>query len=200
MASWREEYIQALQERDEREKASYQRIDDELINAFADLLARTSALEAEKAANDPAQDSKSPGSAIPTAAAEGSAQEKSHLAGALRQNGQLQSRIKLAEAELVKLRTKTRTDAKLIESLSRERASLSQKVKDRDEELRGKAKLLDKDVHDEVISLNLQLNMSEKNVKKLKTENKELIDRWMIHKGREAEAMNNTLHDQSEGR
>lgn len=47
-----------------------------------------------------------------------------------------------------------------------------------------------KDVHDEVISLNLQLNMSEQKVKDLRAENTELIDRWMARKGREAEEMN----------
>jgi hypothetical protein len=52
------------------------------------------------------------------------------------------------------------------------------------------------DVHDEVISLNLQLNMSEQRVKDLRAENKELIDRWMAHKGHEAEEMNKTLQDQ----
>jgi hypothetical protein len=51
-----------------------------------------------------------------------------------------------------------------------------------------------KDVHDEVISLNLELSMSDQTVKKLKAENKELIDRWMVYKSREAEAMNSTLH------
>lgn len=74
-----------------------------------------------------------------------------------------------------------------------------QKLKDRDEELRGKTKLLD-DLHDEVISFNLQLNMSEQKVKQLKTENKELIDRWMASKGREAEEMNKTLQDQLDGK
>ena len=44
-----------------------------------------------------------------------------------------------------------------------------------------------------MISLNLQLNMSEQTVKKLKAENKELIDRWMEWKGREADEMNKTL-------
>ena len=51
-----------------------------------------------------------------------------------------------------------------------------------------------KDVHDEVISLNLELSMSEQTIKKLKAENKELIDRWMAYKSKEAEAMNSTLH------
>ena len=44
---------------------------------------------------------------------------------------------------MVRLKAKSKSDAKLIEDLSRERAFLSQKLKDRDEELRGKAKLLD---------------------------------------------------------
>jgi hypothetical protein len=54
---------------------------------------------------------------------------------------------------------------------------------------------MQQDVQDELISLNLQLNMSEQTVKKLKAENKELIDRWMARKGREAEEMNKTLHE-----
>jgi len=44
-----------------------------------------------------------------------------------------------------------------------------------------------------MISLNLQLNMAEQNMKKLKAENKELIDRWMALKGREADEMNRTF-------
>jgi hypothetical protein len=41
------------------------------------------------------------------------------------------------------LKAKNKLDGKLIEDLSKERAFLSQKLKDRDEELRGKTKLLD---------------------------------------------------------
>lgn len=41
--------------------------------------------------------------------------------------------------------------------------------------------------------------MSEQRVKDLKTENKELIDRWMARKGREAEEMNKTLQEYSKG-
>lgn len=103
----------------------------------------------------------------------------------------------------------------MIEDLSKERGYLSQKLKDRDEELRGKTKLLDvcflpyhllcnadmpKDVHDEVISLNLQLNMSEQKNQALKSENKDLIDRWMARKGHEAEEMNRTLQGQLDRR
>ncbi len=41
------------------------------------------------------------------------------------------------------MKAKGKLEGKLIEDLSRERAFLSQKLKDRDEELRGKTKLLD---------------------------------------------------------
>lgn len=74
---------------------------------------------------------------------DGNAQLRSDLAEALRSNGTLQSRVKAAEAELVQLRAKTRKDTKTIEDLTKERAVLSQKVRDRDEELRGKARFLE---------------------------------------------------------
>ncbi|TVY42413.1 Autophagy protein [Lachnellula subtilissima] len=193
MASWRNEYIQALHERDRREKASYQQVDDQLIEAFTQLLDRTTALEAEKASREPhAQDSK-PREPSTTTATEGTAQIRSDLAEALRSNGQLQSRIKVAEAEVARLRAKSKSDGKLIDELSRERGSLAQKLKDKEEELRGKAKLLS-DVQDEVISLDMELNLSGQATTKLKAENKELIDRWMVYKSREVEAMNSTLH------
>jgi len=46
------------------------------------------------------------------------------------------------------------------------------------------------DVQNEMVSLNLQLNMSEQQKKKLQKENKELVDRWMARMGKEADAMN----------
>ncbi|KAH7343009.1 autophagy-related protein 16 [Rhexocercosporidium sp. MPI-PUGE-AT-0058] len=200
MTSWRDEYIQALQDRDQREQASYQKLDADLIAAFTNLLDRTAELEADKASNlwssPPPSNSKARDSPQPagTGANDGAGHLRRDLAEALRSNGQLQARIKSAEAELVKLRAKSKTDTKQIEELSRDRAYLAQKLKDRDEEARGKTKLLD-DVHDEVISLNLQLNMSEQRVKDLKAENKELIDRWMARKGREAEEMNRAFDE-----
>lgn len=41
-----------------------------------------------------------------------------------------------------------------------------------------------------MISLNLQVNVSERKAKELKQENKDLVDRWMARMGQEAEAMN----------
>jgi len=42
--------------------------------------------------------------------------------------------------------------------------------------------------------------MSERKNRDLKTENKELIDRWMARMGQEAEEMNRTLQEQLDGR
>jgi hypothetical protein len=79
---------------------------------------------------------------VPATANNGTSQIRSDLAEAFRSNGQLQSRIRAAEAELLKLRAKSKSDTKAIEDLSKERIILARKVKDRDEELRGKTKLL----------------------------------------------------------
>ena len=46
------------------------------------------------------------------------------------------------------------------------------------------------DVHDETVSLTLELNMAEERSQKLRSENKELVDRWMARMGQEADAMN----------
>lgn len=46
------------------------------------------------------------------------------------------------------------------------------------------------DVQDELASLNLQFNMAEERADNFQRENQELIDRWMAHKGQEADAMN----------
>jgi hypothetical protein len=69
---------------------------------------------------------------------------------------------------------------------------LAQKVRDRDEELRGKARFLEEN-QDEMISLNLQVNIAEQTATKLRKENQDLIDRWMARMGVEADEMNKAL-------
>lgn len=71
------------------------------------------------------------------------AQLRVDLAEALRSQGKFQSRLKAAEEELETLRAKTRNDAKAIRTLTAERNTLATKVRDRDEELRGKSKLIE---------------------------------------------------------
>ena len=43
---------------------------------------------------------------------------------------------------------------------------------------------------DFVVSMKIELNMSDQTAQKLRNENKELIDRWMASKRREADEMN----------
>lgn len=50
---------------------------------------------------------------------------------------------------------------------------------------------LSQNVHDETVSLTLQLNMAEERSGRLQRENKDLVDRWMARMSKEAEAMNN---------
>ncbi len=84
---------------------------------------------------------------------------------------------------------KSKIDTKRITQLSGGVTQMTVRLRDRDEELRGKAKLVE-DVQDEMVTLNLQLNMAEEQTEKLKKENQELIDRWMARMGKEADAMN----------
>jgi len=89
----------------------------------------------------------------------------------------------------VKLRAVTKSNTKTVGDLTRESMILTRKIKDKDDERVGMAKILD-DAQNEILSLNLQLNMAEQAAKKVKADNKELIDRWMTHKSIEAEEMN----------
>lgn len=76
-----------------------------------------------------------------------------------------------------------------VAALEREKRGLETRLRDRDEELKGKARLVET-VHDEMAGLNLQLNMAEDKAERLKGENEELVRRWMDRMGEEAERMN----------
>lgn len=70
-----------------------------------------------------------------------------------------------------------------------ERRNLTVRLRDRDEELRVKNKLV-ADVQDELAVLNMQLDMVEKKRAEKEAENKQLVERFMKRVGQEAEAMN----------
>ncbi|KMU78832.1 autophagy protein 16 [Coccidioides immitis RMSCC 3703] len=200
MSNWREEYYTALGVRDEGEKAN-----ESLYDAYTRLADRTSKLETSNSLpptptipNPP----QSPSTATPKklgrrdtppiqppSVPDALAAARKDLAEAQRSRTELLVRLKRTTEDLENAKKKATVDNKKILDLSVERTQLQQRLRDRDEELRGKAKLLD-DVQDELVSLNLQFNMSEDRAKKLEKENKELIDRWMARMGQEAEAMN----------
>ncbi|KAI1769152.1 autophagy protein 16 [Hypoxylon sp. FL1150] len=196
MPDWRADYLTSLQEAEKNNP-----VNKDLVDACSQLADRVAALEAEKAswqaAKPQAPLSEKPSTSKVTSAPDvtsstsdaNTAQIRLELAEALRSKGQLQSRLKAAEDELKKLRSKTKVDTKRISDLAIERNSLLSKLKDRNEELVGKNKML-KDIQDDNLTLNIQLDVTEQKVAKVAAENKELVDRWMKRMRHEADAMN----------
>ncbi|KAI1094753.1 autophagy protein 16 [Rostrohypoxylon terebratum] len=194
MPDWRSDYLEALQEAERNNP-----VNKDLVQACSQLADRVATLEAEKAvwkASSKQQPSERPSSGKATATTETTtnsdpsvAQLRLDLAEALRSKGQLQSRLKTAEDELLKLRTKTKVDTKRISDLTIERNAIAAKLGDRNEELIGKNKML-KDIQDENLTLNIQLDVTEQKAAKLTAENKDLVKRWMERMKHEADAMN----------
>ncbi|KAL7895150.1 autophagy-related protein 16 [Trichoderma sp. TUCIM 5745] len=194
MPNWRDEYLSSL-----RESELNNPVNMELVQACSQMADRISSLEAEKLAlesiiagqgnNNNRSKSPSLQPSEATANDPGVAQLRLDLAEALRSRGVAETRLRTAEEELDKLRSKTKQDTRSLKDLTTERTSLATKVNDREYELKEKRKLVEQ-VQDEMIALNLQLSMAEKERDRVKQENKELIDRWMKRMAQEADAMN----------
>ena len=125
----------------------------------------------------------------PSAQFELHAQYRSDLGKAQQERAELQARLGHTTKELDKVKSRSKVDSRRIAQLTSELGQLSVRVRDRDEESREKAKLLE-DVQGEMVTMNLELNMKEEELKNLKKENQELVDRWMERKGEEANRMN----------
>ncbi|EGR48809.1 uncharacterized protein TRIREDRAFT_107509 [Trichoderma reesei QM6a] len=192
MPNWRDEYLSSL-----RESELNNPVNMELVQACSQMADRISSLEAEKLALESqlaglgTSRTRSPSLQPSQAAANdpGIAQLRLDLAEALRSKGVAEARLRAAEEELDKLRLKTKQDSRTIKDLTAERSLLATKVHDREYELKEKRKLVEQ-VQDEMIALNLQLSMAEKERDRVKRENNELIDRWMKRMAQEADAMN----------
>lgn len=112
------------------------------------------------------------------------------LSKAQQERADLQARLETATKELINFRSRSKQDTKKLSLLNSNVNQLTLKLRDREEELREKAKLVE-NVQDENVTLNLQLNMADEQQKKLKKENQDLVDRWMARMGKEADRMNN---------
>ncbi|OAX80793.1 hypothetical protein ACJ72_04871 [Emergomyces africanus] len=171
MANWREEYFLALGVRDAREQANaaiydaYTRLADRTSHLHSQqhqahhfppstpsALHRTGSPAASSGNNDNNNKKPNPSSSKQQHGKETSssphhdmllAAARQELSEAQRSRTELGDKLAKTNAELEKLRRKTNADARRIEALVAERAQLLTRVKDRDEELRGKAKLLD---------------------------------------------------------
>ncbi|ETS80580.1 Autophagy protein 16 [Pestalotiopsis fici W106-1] len=202
MPDWRSQYLANLHEAEFRNP-----INKDIVSACSQLADRVAALEAEKAVleqkvqQQPPSitiDNTSPGNAA-SSDTTATAQLRLDLAEALRSRGQLQAKQRSADTELTTLRAKSKADDRRVRELTAERNSLAAKLRDRTEELVGKNRLL-KDVQDDNLTLNIQLDVRENECKKIKAENKELVDRWMKKMEKEAEAMNLANEPQANGR
>jgi chromosome segregation ATPase len=168
--------------------------DTRLADRTAELSqnAATEPLAEEAAAQTPPQVAGKRGAKVTSPPPESLSQIRQDLATAQQDRAELQTRLDIVTKELEALKSKSKIDTKRISQLSAGVTQMTVRLKDREEELRGKTKLVE-DVQDEMVTLNLQLNIAEEQTEKLKEENKELVDRWMARKGKEADAMNDSL-------
>ncbi|KAH8158304.1 hypothetical protein CIB48_g9940 [Xylaria polymorpha] len=193
MPHWRDDYLASFQEAERNNP-----VNKDLVEACSQLADRVAALEAEKAAwaagsssTKPSKPPSSTSAADPTtSSSEGAvAQLRLDLAEALRGRGQAQTRLRAAEAELTSLRSKNKAETRRVVDLTAERNALTARVRDLNEELEEKRKFL-KDIQDDNLTLNMELNMTIQKAAKVQAENKELVDRWMKRMGHEADALN----------
>ncbi|KAH9812897.1 Autophagy protein 16, partial [Teratosphaeria destructans] len=92
-------------------------------------------------------------------------------------------------AALDALRTQHHTATAQVTSLVRQKTEVERKLRDREDELRGKARLVT-EAQDEMVALGLQLHMAEQRADALTTENEDLVARWMRRMADEADRMN----------
>ncbi|KAH6969043.1 autophagy-related protein 16 [Fusarium avenaceum] len=187
MPNWRDEYLSSIKDVELNNPVNM-----ELVQSCSQMADRISALEAEKNGLEALVANSGKTSTQPTEPSTNDpvvAQLKQDLAEALRSKGVTEKRLRASEEELMQLRSKHKIDTKSIRDLTADRSSLTTRLKDREYELREKRKLIEQ-VQDEMIALNLQMSMAEKERDKVKKENKELVDRWMKRMAQEADAMN----------
>ncbi|KAK3114385.1 autophagy protein 16, interacts with Atg12p-Atg5p [Teratosphaeriaceae sp. CCFEE 6253] len=198
MSDWIEQYSAALTERDTREQAHKAYID-----AYTKLADRTASLTTTTAV--PAAPS-SPASSISKerahtpvrgkAAAKEAEQPlkdlarlRSDLATTQKARAALQLQVAELTDSLSTLQAQTKVSTTQIAQFTRQKAETERKLRDRDEELRRKRRLVEH-AQDEMVALGLQLNMAEQRSDRLTRENGELVERWMKRMGEEAETMN----------
>ncbi|KAL8722945.1 MAG: hypothetical protein Q9225_000637 [Loekoesia sp. 1 TL-2023] len=185
MTSWRQDYLLALESRDKSEQSQ---------KALYDACAATG-LEIEKGPTDSADLSHTTLAEPVSTSTEPpkllSAQKlvqaspntgilektRTDLSEAQRSKAVMQSRLQDATNDLQQLKLQSARDRKRLDELTSDKATLTLRLKDRDEELKGKTKLL-------------ELNMAEDQAQRLKKENEDLVERWMKRMGKEADAMN----------
>lgn len=101
----------------------------------------------------------------------------------------MQNQLADLTAQLSALTLSQRTSAAQIAALTKGKLEAERKLRDRDEELRGKNKMVEQ-AQDEMVAQGLQMNLAEQRSERLERENRELVERWMKRMGEEAERVN----------
>jgi chromosome segregation ATPase len=114
---------------------------------------------------------------------------RADLATTQRARSTLQAQLADLTAELSAVSIQQRSSQSQVTALTKQVLDTERKLQDRDEELRGKSKLVEQ-AQDEMVALELQFNLAEQRSEKLEKENKELVARWMKRMGEEAERVN----------
>ncbi|KAJ2905756.1 uncharacterized protein MKZ38_004433 [Zalerion maritima] len=147
---WKEEYLASIEEAEVQNP-----VNAELVDICTKLADKITVLEAEKEYQEaPAPPPPTTPKArtgyfsSPSPAPEGPLPEtdpqlRRDLAEALRSKTQMETRLKNAESQLVRIKEQTARDEKSIRRLTSESNHLARKLKDRDEEIKGKNKLLE---------------------------------------------------------
>lgn len=114
---------------------------------------------------------------------------RTDLATTQKARSTLQVQLADLTAQLSALSGQQRSSQNQVTALTKQVLETERKLQDRDEELRGKSKLVEQ-AQDEMVALELQFNLAEQRSEKLERENKELVERWMKRMGEEAERVN----------
>lgn len=114
---------------------------------------------------------------------------RADLATTQKARSTLQVQLADLTAQLSAVSAQQRSSQSQVTALTKQVLEAERKLQDRDEELRGKSKLVEQ-AQDEMVALELQFNLAEQRSEKLERENKELVERWMKRMGEEAERVN----------
>lgn len=198
-ADWREQYLAALEARDAIEKSNLDlynycsKVADEKAE-LQNTVSRHAATTSDNTAPSPQPPSLVSFRRVASPPLQSDSasviQLRQDLVRSQQERAELQTRFDKASHDLDALKSRSRQDTKKLAQATAQVNQLTLRLRDRDEEIKGKAKLVE-NVQDENVTLNLQLNIAEEQQKKLKKENKELVDRWLALKEKEADRMNN---------
>lgn len=197
MADWLSTYSSALRTRDLHEQAHKPYLD--AYTQLADRAASQSTPPTPSTNNLPAAESNVGPSSISNPKAKTLAPENASndvlsalrldLSSTQRARAQLQTRVDALTTQLSALRSTQSASTASIAALGKQKAELERKLRDREEELRVKGRLVVQ-AQDEQVALELQLHFAEKRERETKRENEELVARWVKMKGEVVDKVN----------